>query len=64
MDSGQHVTGMFLWGFIKDWEIQEPYRRNKFKDDPALTGRLVRHMLVHDGEQYFKSQLVQIDKNE
>ena len=51
MDSGQHVPGKFLWGFIKALEIQERRRRNQFKDNPALNGRLVRRMLVHDGEQ-------------
>ena len=64
MDAGQHVPGMFLWGFIKAWEIQERYLRNQFRYDPTLTGRLVRLMLVHGGEKYFKAQLAQIDKHE
>ena len=64
MDAGQHVPGIFLWGFIKAWEIQERYLRNQFRYDPTLTGRLVRLMLVHGGEKYFKAQLAQIDKHE
>ena len=63
MYAGQHVHGMFLWVFIKAWEIQERYWRNKFKDDPLLIGRLVIHMLVHDGEQTFKTQLEKIGDN-
>ena len=64
MESGQHVPGIFLWVLIKAWEIQERYLQNKIKDDPSLTRRLVRRMLVHDGEQYFKVQLEKIDKHE
>jgi hypothetical protein len=64
MDAGQHDPGMFLWGSIKAWEIQEHYGHNNFKDDPALTGRLVRRMLVHDGEQYIKEELALLTKHE
>ena len=64
MDAGQHVPGIFLWVIIKAWEIKELYLQNKIKDDPSLTRRLVRRMLVHDGEQYFKVQLEKIDKHE
>ena len=64
MDAGQKLPCIFIWGFIKAWEIKECHRQNQLKDDPALTRRLVRHMLVHDGEQYFKAQLEQIDKYE
>ena len=63
MDTGQHVPGMFIWRFIKAWEIQERYHRNQFKDDPVLTRRLVGCMLVHDVEQYFKAQIAQIEKH-
>jgi hypothetical protein len=38
IDAGQHHRGMFLWVFFKAWEIQECYRKNQFKDDPALSG--------------------------
>jgi hypothetical protein len=54
IDAGQHNPGMFLWGFLKAWEIQECYRKNQFKDDRALTGRLVRRMMVRDGESSLK----------
>jgi hypothetical protein len=55
---------MFLLGFIKAWEIQERYRRNNFKDDPALTVRSVHRMLVHDGEQSLKEQLAMLTKHD
>jgi hypothetical protein len=41
INTGQHNPGIFMWGFLKAWEIQECYGKNQFKDDPALTGRLV-----------------------
>ena len=58
MESDRHVPGMLLWGFMKAWEIQEHYCRNKF------TGILVMHMLSHYGEQYLKAQLEKNDKRE
>jgi uncharacterized protein YneF (UPF0154 family) len=48
---------MFMWGFLKAWEIQERYRKNQFKDDPALTGRMVRRMMVGDGENSLKEKV-------
>jgi hypothetical protein len=64
MDTGQPDPGMFLWGFIKAWEIQEQYRQNQFKDYPALTGRLIFRMLVHDGQKAFKSKLALLNTHD
>ena len=64
MGAGQNIPGIFIWGFIKAWEIKERHRQNQFKDDPALTRRLVRRMLVRDWKQSFKAQLEQIDTYE
>jgi hypothetical protein len=37
-DAGQYNEGIFLlWGMLRAWEIQERYRENIFKNDPALT---------------------------
>jgi hypothetical protein len=60
MDAGQHDPGMFLWGFIKAWEIQECYHHTHFKDVMALTGRLIRRMLVRDGEKTFQTKLAML----
>ena len=57
MDTGNHVPGMFIWGFIKAWEIQDRYLQNQLKYDPYLTRRLVRRMLVHDGEHLSRHSL-------
>jgi uncharacterized protein YneF (UPF0154 family) len=64
IDAGQHNPGMFMWGFLKAWEIQERYRKNQFKDDPALTGQLVRRMVVRDGESSLKEKLKLLDSHE
>ena len=32
VDAGQHVPGIFIWVFIKAWEIQERYYQKQFKD--------------------------------
>jgi uncharacterized protein YneF (UPF0154 family) len=63
LDSGAHRAGLYLWGFIKAWIIQERYRRNEFKDDPSLTGLLVRRLMVHNGEETLRKQLDGIASN-
>jgi hypothetical protein len=60
MDAGQYNQGMFLWSFLKAWEIQEHYRANEFKNDPALTGAMVGCIMMHDGERTLKQQLTQL----
>jgi hypothetical protein len=37
-DVGQYNEGIFLWGMLRAWEIQERYRENQFKNHPDLTG--------------------------
>jgi uncharacterized protein YneF (UPF0154 family) len=64
IDAGQHNSGMFLWGFLKAWEIQERCRKNQFKDDPALTDRLVQRMMVRDGESSLKEKIKLLDSHE
>jgi hypothetical protein len=39
-------AGLLLWGSLQAWKIQERYRKNKFQDDPALTGIFVRRILL------------------
>jgi hypothetical protein len=60
MDAGQYSQGMYLWRFLEVWEIQERYRSNRFKIDPALTGFMVRRIMIHDGERTFKQQLTHL----
>jgi hypothetical protein len=60
MDAVQYNQCMHLWGFIKAWERQERYRANEFKNYPALTGLMVRRIMMHDGERTLKQQLTQL----
>jgi hypothetical protein len=55
---------MFLWVFLKVWEIQECYCKNQLKDNPTLTGRLVRRMMVRGGEISLKEKLKLLDSHE
>ena len=49
MDAGQYNQGIYIWVFLKAWEIQERYRVNEFKNDPKLTSLIVLHNMIHDG---------------
>jgi hypothetical protein len=40
------------------------YRDNHFKDDPALTGILVRRILMQGQDSSVKKQLQKVDANE
>jgi hypothetical protein len=55
---------MFLCGFLKAWEIQDCYRKHQFKDDPTLTGRLARRMMVRDLKNSLKEKLKLLDSHE
>jgi uncharacterized protein YneF (UPF0154 family) len=63
-DAGQYNEGMFLWGMLRAWDIQERYQENQFKNNPALTGLLVRRMVVHSGEKSVKTQLALVETHD
>jgi uncharacterized protein YneF (UPF0154 family) len=63
-DAGQYNKGMFLWGMLRAWEIQERYQENQFKNDPALTVLMVRRMMVHSGEKSVKTQLALVETHD
>jgi hypothetical protein len=47
VDAARLSQGIYLWGMLKAWQIQQRYIRNDFQDDPALTGIFVRRVLLH-----------------
>jgi hypothetical protein len=47
VDAARLSQGIYLWGMLKAWQIQQQYIRNDFQDDPALTGIFVRRVLLH-----------------
>ena len=63
IDDVQYNQGVYLLVFIKAWEIQERHRENELKNDPALTGMMVWHIMMHDVERTLKQQLTQLTKH-
>lgn len=47
VDAARISQGIYLWGMLKAWQIQQRYVENDFQDDPALTGIFVRRVLLH-----------------
>lgn len=50
VDSAASEPAMYYWGMLKAWQVQQRYLGNKFIDDPALTGILVRRALLRKDE--------------
>jgi hypothetical protein len=48
-DAGRHNPAYYLWGMLRAWQIQQRYRRNHFKNDPALNGVLVCRLIMQGG---------------
>jgi hypothetical protein len=59
--SGQQHAGYYVWAMLRAWEIQQRYRKNKFKDDPALTGIMVRRIVVQGGDGGLMAKLKQLE---
>jgi hypothetical protein len=60
-DSGRVDRGNYIWGMLMSWKVQQRYLENHFKDDPALTGVLVRRILLQGQDDSVKKQLAKID---
>jgi hypothetical protein len=63
-EAGQAARGNYIWGMLMAWKVQQRYRENHFKDDPALTGILVRRILMQGQDSSVKKQLQKVDANE
>jgi hypothetical protein len=57
VDAARLSQGIYLWGMLKAWQIQQRYIRNDFQDDPALTGIFVRRVLLHGQDVSLDEQL-------
>jgi uncharacterized protein YneF (UPF0154 family) len=53
--------GLYLWGMLQAWKVQQRYLANDFKNDPALTGIMVRRLLLHGGDTTVKDKLAKLD---
>jgi uncharacterized protein YneF (UPF0154 family) len=60
-DAARFEPGYYLWGMLRAWHIQKRYMANHFKDDPALTGVLVRRILMQGQDSNVKKQLEKVD---
>jgi hypothetical protein len=63
-EAGRDNRGNYVWGMLMAWKVQQRYRDNHFKDDPALTGILVRRILMQGQDSSVKKQLQKVDANE
>lgn len=61
VDAARHNEAYYLWGMLRAWQIQQRYMENHFKDDPALTGIMVRRILVQGQDTSVKAKLAKID---
>lgn len=60
-DVGKSERGNLVWGMLMSWKVQQRYLANHFKDDPALTGVLVRRILMQGQDQSVKKKMAKID---
>ena len=60
-DAGRESRGNYIWGMLMSYKVQQRYMDNHFKDDPALTGVLVRRILLQGQDSSVKKQLAKID---
>ena len=60
-DAGRAARGNYVWGMLMAWKVQQRYMANNFKDDPALTGVLVRRILMQGTDQSVKKKMGKID---
>jgi hypothetical protein len=60
VDAARASPGLYVWGMLKAWQVQQRYLSNHFQDDPALTGIFVRRVLLHGNDTTVKQQLAKI----
>jgi hypothetical protein len=61
LDAACMSKGLYLWGMLQAWKVQQRYLANDFKNDPALTGIMVRRLLLHGGDTSVKDKLTKLD---
>jgi hypothetical protein len=60
VDAARISQGIYLWGMLRAWQIQQRYVSNDFQDDPALTGIFVRRVLLHGQDVSLDDRLSKI----
>lgn len=62
LDSARLEPALYDYAQLKCWVIQQRYVENNFHDDPVFTGVLVRRILMHGGDESFKTRLGALEK--
>jgi hypothetical protein len=60
VDAARISQGVYLWGMLRAWQIQQRYVSNDFQDDPALTGIFVHRVLLHGQDVSLDDRLSKI----
>lgn len=60
VDAARKQPAYYLWGMLRAWKVQSRYLANKFKDDPALTGIMVRRILMQGQDTSLRNKLEEI----
>jgi hypothetical protein len=60
IDAAHISQGVYLWGMLRAWQIQQRYVSNDFQDDPALTGIFVCRVLLHGQDVSLDDRLSKI----
>ena len=61
VDAARYDPAYYLWGMLRAWQIQKRFLENHIKDDPSLTGLMVRRIVVQGQDSTVKAKLAKID---
>lgn len=61
-DAARRRPGYYVWGMLRAWKIQKRYLENHFKNDPALTGLMVRRILLQGHDSSVAEKLKEMDE--
>ena len=61
-DAARDRPGYLVWGMLRAWKVQKRYLENHFKNDPALTGIMVRRILLSGQDTSIAEKLKELDE--
>jgi len=63
LDAACYSHGLFIWGMLQAWQVQQFNLSNSFKDDPGLGSIYIRCMLLQGHSQEVKAQVSKIESS-
>ena len=57
VDAARAEPGLYVWGMLQAWQVEQRYLENSFQDDPALTGIFVREILFSSEDESLKDKI-------